>query len=91
MPAPVSRRLLVCCAALLTCATPGWAAPATVATQLVALYEQAKHGTRADAPLAGTVQFGSIVSALSQLVPSSTMGSAYSGVHTSEGRLMAGL
>ena len=28
MPAPVSRRLLVCCAALLTCATPGWAAPA---------------------------------------------------------------
>jgi tripartite-type tricarboxylate transporter receptor subunit TctC len=24
----VSRRLLVCCAALLTCATPGWAAPA---------------------------------------------------------------
>ncbi|MCG3782898.1 LysR family transcriptional regulator [Delftia acidovorans] len=39
-----------------------------IATQLVALYEQAKHGTRADAPLAGTVQFGSIVSALSQLV-----------------------
>ncbi|MBK0111159.1 MULTISPECIES: Bug family tripartite tricarboxylate transporter substrate binding protein [unclassified Delftia] len=28
MPAPESRRLLVCCAALLTCATPGWAAPA---------------------------------------------------------------
>lgn len=28
MPAPVSRRLLVCCATLLTCATPGWAAPA---------------------------------------------------------------
>ena len=28
MPAPVSRRLLVCCADLLTCATPGWAAPA---------------------------------------------------------------
>ncbi|MBO0989784.1 tripartite tricarboxylate transporter substrate binding protein [Delftia sp. SD018] len=28
MPAPVSRRLLVCCAALLTCTTPGWAAPA---------------------------------------------------------------
>ena len=28
MPAPGSRRLLVCCAALLTCATPGWAAPA---------------------------------------------------------------
>lgn len=28
MPAPVSRRLLVCGAALLTCATPGWAAPA---------------------------------------------------------------
>ncbi len=28
MPAPVSPRLLVCCAALLTCATPGWAAPA---------------------------------------------------------------
>lgn len=28
MPAPVSRRLLVCCAVLLTCATPGWAAPA---------------------------------------------------------------
>ncbi|WP_159912231.1 LysR family transcriptional regulator [Pantoea sp. 18069] len=39
-----------------------------IATQLVALYEQAKHGTQADAPLAGTVQFGSIVSALSQLV-----------------------
>lgn len=31
MPAPVSRRLLVCCAALLTCATPGWAAPAAEA------------------------------------------------------------
>lgn len=39
-----------------------------IATQLVALYEQARHGTQADAPLAGTVQFGSIVSALSQLV-----------------------
>lgn len=39
-----------------------------IATQLVALYEQAKHGTQADAPLAGTVQFGSIVSALSELV-----------------------
>lgn len=39
-----------------------------IATQLVALYEQAKHGTQANAPLAGTVQFGSIVSALSQLV-----------------------
>jgi DNA-binding transcriptional LysR family regulator len=39
-----------------------------VATQIVALYEQARHGAQADAPLAGTVQFGSIVSALSQLV-----------------------
>jgi DNA-binding transcriptional LysR family regulator len=39
-----------------------------IATQLVALYEQARHGTQADAPLAGTVQFGSIVSGLSQLV-----------------------
>ena len=39
-----------------------------IATQLVALYEQAKHGTQANAPLAGTVQFGSIVSALSELV-----------------------
>ena len=39
-----------------------------IATQLVALYEQAKHGTQSDAPLAGTVQFGSIVSALSELV-----------------------
>jgi len=39
-----------------------------IATQLVALYEQAKHGTQADAPLAGTVQFGSVVSALSRLV-----------------------
>ncbi|MGE0805187.1 MAG: LysR family transcriptional regulator [Burkholderiaceae bacterium] len=38
------------------------------ATQIVALYEQAKHGTQASAPLAGTVQFGSIVSAMSQLV-----------------------
>ncbi len=38
------------------------------ATQIVALYEQAKHGTQADAPLAGTVQFGAVVSALSQLV-----------------------
>ena len=28
MPAPMSRRLLVCCAALLTCAAPSWAAPA---------------------------------------------------------------
>jgi DNA-binding transcriptional LysR family regulator len=39
-----------------------------VATQLVALYEQARHGSRAEAPLSGTVQFGSIVSALSQLL-----------------------
>lgn len=39
-----------------------------IAMQIVALYEQARHGTQADAPLAGTVQFGSIVSALSQLV-----------------------
>ena len=39
-----------------------------MATQIVALYEQARHGTQADAPLAGTVQFGSVVSALSQLV-----------------------
>lgn len=39
-----------------------------MATQIVALYEQARHGTRADAPLAGTVQFGSVVSALSQLL-----------------------
>jgi DNA-binding transcriptional LysR family regulator len=39
-----------------------------MATQIVALYEQARHGAQADAPLAGTVQFGSIVSALSQLV-----------------------
>lgn len=39
-----------------------------IAAQILALYEQAKHGTQADAPLAGTVQFGSIVSALSQLV-----------------------
>jgi DNA-binding transcriptional LysR family regulator len=39
-----------------------------VATQIVALYEQARHGAQADAPLAGTVQFGSIVSALGQLV-----------------------
>jgi DNA-binding transcriptional LysR family regulator len=41
---------------------------APVATQIVALYEQARHGAQADAPLAGTVQFGSIVSALGQLV-----------------------
>lgn len=39
-----------------------------IATQIVALYEQARHGAQADAPLAGTVQFGSIVSALGQLV-----------------------
>jgi DNA-binding transcriptional LysR family regulator len=39
-----------------------------IATQIVALYEQARHGTQADAPLAGTVQFGAIVSGLSQLV-----------------------
>jgi DNA-binding transcriptional LysR family regulator len=39
-----------------------------VATQIVALYEQARQGTQADAPLAGTVQFGAIVSGLSQLV-----------------------
>jgi hypothetical protein len=28
MPDHLSRRLLVCCAALLTCAAPAWAAPA---------------------------------------------------------------
>ncbi len=39
-----------------------------VATQIVTLYEQAQHGTQADAPLAGTVQFGAIVSGLGQLV-----------------------
>lgn len=39
-----------------------------VATQILALYEQARHGAQANAPLAGTVQFGSVVSALSQLV-----------------------
>jgi DNA-binding transcriptional LysR family regulator len=39
-----------------------------IATQIVALYEQARHGTQADAPLAGTVQFGAIVSGLSRLV-----------------------
>lgn len=39
-----------------------------IATQILALYDQAKHGAQADAPLAGTVQFGAIVSALSQLV-----------------------
>lgn len=39
-----------------------------IATQIVALYEQARHGTQANAPLAGTVQFGAIVSGLSQLV-----------------------
>lgn len=39
-----------------------------VATQIVALYAQAQHGTQADAPLAGTVQFGAIVSALGLLV-----------------------
>jgi DNA-binding transcriptional LysR family regulator len=39
-----------------------------VATQMLAMYEQARHGAPADAPLAGTVQFGAIVSALSQLV-----------------------
>jgi len=39
-----------------------------VAAQIVALYQQARLGTQADAPLAGTVQFGSIVSALGQLV-----------------------
>lgn len=39
-----------------------------IATQIVALYEQARQGTQADAPLAGTVQFGAIVSGLSQLV-----------------------
>lgn len=44
------------------------------ATQIVALYEQAKHGTQADAPLAGTVQFGAVVSALSQLVHATLAG-----------------
>ena len=39
-----------------------------IATQIVALYEQARQGTQAGAPLAGTVQFGAIVSGLSQLV-----------------------
>jgi DNA-binding transcriptional LysR family regulator len=39
-----------------------------VATQILALYEEARHGAQANAPLAGTVQFGAIVSALSQLV-----------------------
>ena len=39
-----------------------------VATQILAMYEDARHGAQANAPLAGTVQFGSIVSALSQLV-----------------------
>jgi DNA-binding transcriptional LysR family regulator len=39
-----------------------------VATQILALYDQARHGAQANAPLAGTVQFGSVVSALSQLV-----------------------
>jgi DNA-binding transcriptional LysR family regulator len=39
-----------------------------IATQIVAMYEQARHGAQADASMAGTVQFGSIVSALSQLV-----------------------
>ena len=39
-----------------------------IATQIVALYEQARQGTQADTPLAGTVQFGAIVSGLSQLV-----------------------
>ena len=39
-----------------------------VATQILAAYEQARHGAQANAPLAGTVQFGAIVSALSQLV-----------------------
>jgi DNA-binding transcriptional LysR family regulator len=39
-----------------------------VATQLVALYEQARHGPQAEAPLSGTVQFGSIVSAMGQLL-----------------------
>ena len=39
-----------------------------VATQIVTLYEQAQHGTQADAPLAGTVQFGAVVSGLGRLV-----------------------
>lgn len=39
-----------------------------MATQILAMYEQARHGAPGDMPLAGTVQFGSVVSALSQLV-----------------------
>ncbi len=39
-----------------------------VATQIVALYEQAQHGPQAGAPLVGTVQFGAIVSGLGPLV-----------------------
>ncbi len=39
-----------------------------VAAQIVALYEQAQHGAQAGAPLAGTVQFGAIVSGLGRLV-----------------------
>ncbi|MES2187551.1 MAG: LysR substrate-binding domain-containing protein, partial [Pseudomonadota bacterium] len=39
-----------------------------VATQIVALYEQAQHGPQVGAPLAGTVQFGAVVSALGRLV-----------------------
>ncbi|WP_295856059.1 LysR family transcriptional regulator [uncultured Xylophilus sp.] len=39
-----------------------------VAAQMVALYDGVLHGAMADAPMAGTVRFGAVVSALARLV-----------------------